>query len=85
MIDDSHDAWVALKSYGFSAIVQGVINAELTLAHWTINPYFILTEIMRILLSAAALRISDLQCYQHLVDSLSPEFDMVGVIITLFL
>ena len=83
MIDDPHDAWVILeRSYGSQqAGIQGVINAELTLMRWDgQTPIHTHHDHMKTLwtrLSAAGLTISEIQFYQHFVNSLPPEFDTV--------
>lgn len=61
--------------------IQAVINAELTLAHW--DGKTPITEHMKTLhthLTAAGLTISPIEFYQHFINSLPADFDMVVAI-----
>ena len=81
--DDPHNAWVMLEtSYGScQSGIQAVINAELTLMQWdSQTPITTFRDHMKALcthLAAASLTITALQFYQHFINSLPAEYDMV--------
>jgi len=82
-IDNPHDAWTTLESsYGSrQSGIQAVINAELTLACWDgktpITEHCDHMKTLRTRLTAAGLAISAIQFYQHFVNSLPADYDIV--------
>jgi len=85
-IDDPYNAWVMLEtSYGSrQSGIQAVINAELTLARWDgqspITTFRDHMKALRTRLAAAGLTITAPQFYQHFINSLPAEYDMVVAI-----
>ena len=81
--DDPHNAWVMLEtSYGsHQSGIQAVINAELTLVRWDgqtpITTFHNHIKALRMHLAAASLTITALQFYQHFINSLPAEYNMV--------
>ena len=81
--DDPHDAWVMLEtSYGScQSGIQAVINAELTLMWWDgqtpITTFCNHIKALCMCLAAAGLTITALQFYQHFINSLPAEYNMV--------
>jgi hypothetical protein len=84
-IDDLYDAWVMLEtSYGSrQSGIRAVINAELTLARWDgktpITTFRDHMKSLRTRLAAAGLTITAPQFYQHFINSLPVEYDMVAI------
>jgi len=82
-IDNPHDVWTTLKSsYGScQSGIQAVINAELTLACWDgrtlITEHCDHMKTLRTRLTAAGFAISAIQFYQHFVNSLPADYNMV--------
>lgn len=82
-ITNPRDAWRMLETtYGAQQTgIQGVITAELTLAHWDgqtpINAHRDHMKSLRTRLSAAGVTISDMQFYQYFTNSFPAEYDMV--------
>jgi hypothetical protein len=82
-ITDPHEAWTALeRGYGSQQSgIQAVINAELTLSRWDgmtpITDHRDYMKELRTRLSAAGFAITDLQFYNHFVNSLPADFDMI--------
>ena len=79
-IDNPHDTWTTLESsYGSrQSGIQAVINAELTLACWDgKTEHRDHMKTLRTRLTAAGLAISAIQFYQHFVNSLPADYDIV--------
>jgi hypothetical protein len=82
-ISDPHVAWSTLeRSYGSQQFgIQPVINAKLTLAKWDgVSPITAHRDYMKALrtrLAGAGLAITNLQFYNHFVNSLPADYDMI--------
>ena len=85
-INDPHEAWTMLESsYGSQQSgIQAVINAELTLAKWDgqtpITTHRDHMKALRTRLAGARLTISPIQFYNHFVNSLPADYDIVVAI-----
>ena len=84
--DDPHQGWTILEtSYGSrQSGMQAVVNAELTLARWDgqtpITAHRDHMKTLRTRLAGAGLSITSIQFYQHFINSLPAEYDMVVAI-----
>jgi hypothetical protein len=82
-IDNPHDCWTILEtSYGSrQSGMQAVANAELTLARWDgqtpITTHRDHMKTLRTRLAGAGLDITAMQFYQHFVNPLPAEYDMI--------
>jgi hypothetical protein len=82
-ITNPHEAWTALEqSYSSQQSgIQAVISAKFTLSRWDgmtpITNHCDYMKELRTHLSGAGLAISDLQFYNHFVNSLPADYDMI--------
>src|SRR6266404_3690103 len=83
MTSDPHTAWTMLEtSYGAQQTgIQSVINAELTLTKWNghtpITAHWDHMKTLCTCLASAGLAITPMQCFNHFINTLPAEYDMV--------